>query len=176
MLNEQSTIESKGKESNGEELPDSPPMGDVTKVLQKTLNGTPRERGTNPRAVGSNPRALGTNPRALETNPKARRKPRTAVPDEFTPNDADYAEGKKLGFGQIEVMRAVPGFVLFWKGDGRLKADWHATFQNRLHWLAEHKSAGTVGAKNPLAKIGKPNPLVGSPEWRAANGMDPEAE
>jgi hypothetical protein len=95
-----------------------------------TLEASPQIASTSSAAVGKSRK-----PRA-----------RTQCPNDFQPNASTLAEATSLGFKPELEQRTRREFVTWWRGDGRLKADWQATYVN---WLI--KTATKLGLKPPPA-------------------------
>jgi hypothetical protein len=75
--------------------------------------------------------------------PKRRRskapRARTLCPIDFKPHEASAAEAWKLGFAEKLLANTVKEFVNHWRSVAELRADWQATFQNRLAVVAERR-------------------------------------
>lgn len=64
---------------------------------------------------------------------------RTLCPTDLQPDETTAAEAWTLGFNDELLARTVTDFINWWRGDGRLKADWQATLRNRLSVVAEQR-------------------------------------
>lgn len=64
---------------------------------------------------------------------------RSLCPTDLKPDETTAAEAWKLGFNDELLERTVAEFINWWRGDGRLKADWQATLRNRLSSEAERR-------------------------------------
>lgn len=60
------------------------------------------------------------------------RRVRARLPDEWAPSDDAVAYGKSLGFSDADLERIADEFCTYWWGEGKPKADWDRTFENRL--------------------------------------------
>jgi DnaT-like ssDNA binding protein len=85
-------------------------------------------------------------------NPKAPRRPRaraarTLIPSDWKPTDATVAEYRAQG---VDAMACVREFRNYWLGEGELKANWEATFCNRVDTLIEQ---GRAPRWEPKSKI-----------------------
>lgn len=87
-------------------------------------------------------------PAALSAEPTRSASPRSAkggkpvrgqrpCPDDFTPNDTDLQLAQDLGFTEALERRTRSEFVDYWRGVGKHRSDWHATYRNRLRTVAE---------------------------------------
>lgn len=56
------------------------------------------------------------------------------IPSDWTPNEAERKRALELG---VDPDRATEEFVAYWQGAGKAKADWQATFRNRVIALAD---------------------------------------
>jgi hypothetical protein len=71
---------------------------------------------------------------------------KSGVPEAETIVDeaiSDFAIG--LGFEHSDTMKACHEFVDYWRGEGKQKKDWRATFRNRLRTLATRRGEQTSG-------------------------------
>lgn len=113
--------------------------------------------------------------------PKAPRA-RTQCPLNLQP-DATTAElAWTLGFTEAQQAQCVAEFIDWWRGDGRLKADWQATLRNRLRVRAEQLSLKPrkprderfVAYQTDLRRANEPvkDPIAPSVEFdRAVGGL-----
>jgi hypothetical protein len=96
-------------------------------------NQTPRPPDEPPKISGSTSSPSG---RKRTKAPRAR----TLCPTDLQPDETTAAEAWKLGFTDELLARTVTEFINWWRGDGRLKADWQATLRNRLLTEAERRA------------------------------------
>lgn len=80
--------------------------------------------------------AVGSTPLPPTDSGKARRRrqrlPQTPCPDSFEVTEELAAWAEEQGLPPDEVMPLTAEFLDFWKGDGRMKSDWLATWRNRV--------------------------------------------
>ena len=79
-----------------------------------------------------------------------RKKPTSRIPDDFCPDASCVSVATELG---IELGKATTEFIDYWKGRGDTRADWQATFRNRLRDIAKYREER--GARN---SGGRPGP------------------
>jgi hypothetical protein len=100
---------------------------------------------------------------AGEPTPAKRRraKPSTArslVPEDWTPSERTLAVLAAEGVAEDVALACVPEFVDYWRGTGKLMANWDATFRNRVRAL---KAACRL--PEPARRAGHDTPAVPPP-------------
>lgn len=61
----------------------------------------------------------------------------TKIPDDFMPNETCLNVAQEEGFDNDSLNRELANFIDYWKGNGKTKLDWQATFRN---WLRNNKN------------------------------------
>ena len=71
-------------------------------------------------------------------------KKETLVDENFMPNESSLNVAMQEGFNNETLNRELAKFVDYWKGNGKRKKDWQATFRN---WLRNNKNFSNNNAK-----------------------------
>ena len=61
----------------------------------------------------------------------------TKIPDDFMPNETCLNVAQQEGYDNAGLNRELANFIDYWKGCGKTKSDWQATFRN---WLRNNKN------------------------------------
>lgn len=102
-------------------------------------------------------RAAKRKPR-VEAIPKAR----THIPIDWKPTKELIDFAKSMGMSEAEALREASHFVDWWIGNGGVKANWNATFKNRIRALSEKRGL-TIAPKAD-------GPGMSDDSWRRALG------
>ena len=78
----------------------------------------------------------GTKPTKGASNAK-RHKPTSFIPEDFRGDIGSIALAGELG---LDAERECREFIDYWRGRGEARADWQATFRNRLRKVAEYRT------------------------------------
>ena len=68
--------------------------------------------------------------------PKKETSTGTKIPDDFMPNETCLNVAQEEGFDNAGLNREIAKFIDYWKGTGKTRVDWQATFRN---WLRNNK-------------------------------------
>jgi uncharacterized protein YdaU (DUF1376 family) len=71
------------------------------------------------------------------SNVRQRRKPSNFIPEDFRPDIGGIALAGELG---LDAERECREFIDYWRGRGEARADWQATFRNRLRKVTEYRA------------------------------------
>lgn len=83
---------------------------------------------------------------SARTRKSSKPRGRTKCPADFKPDETTQAYATSLGFQPDVELKTRREFINWWMGDGGLKANWQATYRNRLDVRAE-----ALGLKPPPA-------------------------
>lgn len=85
---------------------------------------------------------------------KSRKKPETALPDDWCPSESDLAYGRKIGLSDSEMSREVERFRNGARSKDRRLSDWGAGFRNWLLKATEFMGREAPRAPNDAAPVG----------------------
>lgn len=109
------------------------------------------EEEENPPVV---PPQAGGDERAVVDSPKrTRKKTATHMTPEWQPS-AEWIQRLEAECPAVDVLRVVPEFRDYWIGEGKPKADWDATFRNRVRQVDANIRAGQ---RRDIAAFGRSN-------------------
>lgn len=75
----------------------------------------------------------------------------TKIPEDFMPNETCLNVAQQEGYDNDSLNRELANFIDYWKGNGKTKLDWQATFRN---WLRNNKkyNRSSSSGKRPEPK------------------------
>ena len=93
--------------------------------------------------------------------PKRKRsKPARPIPDDFTVTAEMVRWANDNGLGHVNLVEVTDEFVDYWRGEGKAKADWVATWRNRVRDRAKRIQPGGRGS-GPLSAVDRVRAATG---------------